>query len=206
MTDHAAYWQKKVGSYRDKDWALKPSLFAEAVLAKLGDGGKLLELGAGVGNDGLFFAEHGFDVLQTDLQDFRVPPAKELCFKTHDLSTSLPFSAESFDVVYAHLSLHYFSWQRTEELLSEIHALLRPNGRLALLVNSTDDPESEKGEEVERNFRRINGIEKRFFSIEQINSLTNNRFETILLDSNGETYKDREIGTEHLIRYVGKKK
>ncbi len=61
------YWAKLHEMYREKDWITKPSLFAETVKDYLPKKGTLLDLGAGLGQDSVYFKELGYEVTATDL-------------------------------------------------------------------------------------------------------------------------------------------
>lgn len=202
--DTGLYWSKKISKYSTQSWASKPSLFAEECVRLLPKGGELLELGCGYGNDGLWFKKRGFNVTQSDLEDYRSDDTNTIPFLAHDLRLPLKVN-KKFDVIYAHLSLHYFTEIRSESLMNELHDILSEDGVIAFLVNSAEDPESGTGEKVEENFYRIGGIEKRFFTINFTKQITQTYFEPLLLDDNGTSYKDREDGLVHLIRFVGRK-
>ncbi len=198
--------------YAKQDWIHKPSLFAEWAIQHFPTNGSLLDLGGGQGQDALYFAEKGYAVTLLDFTESALDRAREKFLNNsvnvrvvhHDMYQPLPFYAEDFDVVYAHLSLHYFGSDKTFELFNEIHTLLKPGGILALIVNSTSDPEYGTGEQIEPDYFLIDGLHKRFFSIESIRTYVT-RFQTIVLDAQGETYKDRATGVHNLIRFIGKK-
>lgn len=205
MANPKKYWDEKIAKYAKQDWADKPSLFAEHVIQFFPKQGKLLELGSGYGNDGLWFSDGGYDVTQLDLDDFRSTESKKLNFIKHDLAKPLAIN-DKFNIVYAHLSLHYFNTERTKILISELHNLLEDGGMVAFLVNSTADPEMGEGERVEENYHSLDGIKKRYFDIEFTQEVTKQYFKPLLLDDNGTSYKDKVNGMVNLIRFVGRKK
>jgi SAM-dependent methyltransferase len=208
------YWDEALKRYATKDWANKPTLFAEQIQQYLPHSGKILELGSGQGQDALCFAKQGYDVTATDLVDTGLKECElkarsqdiSLNFQLVDIGQALPFEDESFDIVYSHLGLHYLNKQGTEKLFQEIHRILKPGGILASLFNTVEDPEmSSSGfEKIEENYYREIAFDfyKRFFSVQETSKFIQNLFEPILLDNQGETYKD-EIKT--LIRLVAKK-
>ncbi len=205
--DHTDYWIKKLGKYETASWSGGPSLFAKQAIKFFPEKGRILELGAGVGQDGKWFSTKNYQVLSTDLTDKNKELGETTNFKTqkNDLSEPLNFEKSSFDVVYAHLSLHYFSAERTRELFDEIYEILKPDGILAFIVNSTKDPEITDGEEIEKNFREIDGIEKRFFDLEFTKKLTK-RYKIFICSDRGTSYKDKEKGIFQLIQFVGQKR
>jgi len=205
------YWTKKHQKYSKTDWIDKPTIFAKFVRRYLPEKGKLLELGAGQGQDARFFAELGLDVLATDfskeaLSLLRTKAKKQrvkLKLKHLDLSQPLSYPNESFDVVYSHLALQYFSGTITIKIFDEIHRVLKPNGLFTSLFNTLADPEVSLSREIEEGlYLTPSGLVKRFFTTSYLKKLAKGKFKTILIDNKGETYKD-EIKT--LIRFVGRK-
>lgn len=197
--------------YTAADWIDKPSIFAETAISYFPAGAKILDLGAGQGQDSRFFAEQGYDVTCTDIEQSALEQAqvklpkclkKSVHFQEVDLRQLLPFESESFDVVYAHLSLHYFDHKTTKSIFKEIQRVLKPGGVLAFFANSTDDPEWGTGKKLEDDYFQIDKTAKRYFSPESVRDFTR-YFETQLLDNHGETYKDAAKGVHNLIRYIG---
>lgn len=210
--DTNKYWDAKHLEYADKAWIDKPTLFAEFALKFFLKKGKLLELGCGQGQDSRFYAKNGFQVLATDFSRKAINLLIEKSEKEYvkldtklvDLSEKLPFKNNQFDVVYSHLALHYFNQQKTKELFNEIARVLKSKGVLACLLNTIEDPEIANFEMIENGLYKEPGkIVKRYFSVDTIKTFIEDKFEIIILDAKGETYKD-EIKT--LIRFIGKKK
>ncbi len=207
-------WSNIHSRYKKEDWIDKPSLFAQTAIAYFPETGKILELGAGQGQDARFFAGQGYDVISTDSSDSALALNKaklpqglkgKITIQNLDISKGFPFPDESFDIVYAHLSLHYFDHDTTIKIFHEIERVLRKGGILAFLVNSTNDPEYQEGEKIEKDFFRVEGMTKRYFTVETAKTFAAH-FETLLLDNKGETYKDSAKGIYNLIRFIGVKK
>ena len=104
---------------------------------------KVLELGCGVGTDGVQFARAGADYTGVDLTDAAVELAQKN-FELHGLAgifrtadaENLDFANDSFDLVYSHGVLHH-----TPEIgraISEIHRVLRPGGRAVVMLYHRD--------------------------------------------------------------------
>ncbi|HSW90550.1 MAG TPA: methyltransferase domain-containing protein [Candidatus Saccharimonadales bacterium] len=204
-------WTALHDDYKQRDWAKIPSMFAETSIAYFPQQGRVLDLGAGLGQDSRFFAEKGYDVVSTDLENgtleeqFADLPSElknKLSTARVDLREELPFGNGSFDVVYAHLSLHYFDYETTVRLIGEIQRVLRPGGVIAFFVNSTSDPEYASGTKIENDFFQVGDATKRYFSIETTREFTK-YIDTTLLDDKGETYKDAAKGVHNLIRFIG---
>lgn len=206
------YWAKKLSKYTDEEWAGKPSLFVIEAKAFYPRNGRVLEIGTGTGNDGLWLAEQGYRVTMTDFIDDQFPDIKEEAktrgveveLKRLDVRNLSELPSESFDVVHANLSLHYFDIETTKRIFAEIYRILKPIGVLSSLCNSTEDPECQEGEEIEKNFYKLNGIEKRFLDVATARELTS-EFDPIAIDNKGVTYKDRAMGIQNLIRIIVKK-
>lgn len=201
------HWSKLHDNYVSRGWADKPSLFAQTVLDYLPKNGTLLELGAGLGQDSMFFADQGYTVTASDLTLDRLNELSNKSIKVSsvDLRNLLPFKDSSFTIVYAHLSLHYFDDVITKQIFEEIYRILEPSGILAFFTNSVNDPQHGTGIEIERNYYEIDGTAKRFFDVESAKHYATG-FEPMLADNNGETYKDTDKGVHNLIRFVGIKK
>lgn len=207
-------WSDLHKDYKTRDWIDKPSLFAETALTYFPTTGRILDLGAGQGQDSRFFAEHGYEVVSTDFEESALLENKAklsgdleqtITLRLVDLRTVLPFEDESFEVVYTHLSLHYFDQETTTRIFGEIQRVLKPGGVLAFFVNSVHDPEYNTGTKLEEDYFLIDKTKKRYFSIDSTAAFTK-EFAVKLLDDQGETYKDRAKGVHNLIRFIGTKR
>jgi SAM-dependent methyltransferase len=211
MTD--TIWSDLHKDYAARDWIHKPSLFAETAITYFPPSGRLLDLGAGQGQDSRFFAERGYTVVSADIDEFALQQSESstnsdikqnLSIQRIDLRDPLPFGNESFDIVYAHLSLHYFDFATTTKIFDEIYRVLRPGGVFAFFVNSKRDPEYTSGAKLEDDYLQIGNTAKRFFDVAAAQQFAY-QFNTILADDQGETYKDTDKGIHNLIRYIGSK-
>ena len=136
---------------------------------------KVLDLGCGTGNDTLYLTEKGFQVIACDYSHVALEKVakqiKTAQTKFVDISQPLPFEDNSFDLIIADLSLHYFDEKTTFEVMKEIKRILTLNGSLIARVNSVLDTNygAGKGEKLEENFYFVNGYNKRFFTVEDAN-------------------------------------
>lgn len=204
-------WAKKHQMYSKQDWIDKPSIFAQEVTEYFPKKGRLLELGAGQGQDSRYFASLGLSVVSTDndtealrLNTEKSTGSKNIEVTNLDISKIFPYEDESFEVVYAHLSLHYFDAVTSQKIIKEIYRVLKPGGQIALLVNSVSDPEYGDGEKIEEDYFLVGATKKRYFSTETLAKFVT-IFKPIIFDNKGETYKDSAKGIHNLIRFVGKK-
>jgi len=135
-----------------------------------GDGKALLDLGCGDGRDAEFFLAHGFTVTAVDLADEairslqeRFPKIKAVCTDLRDVH----FPDAAFDVIYAHLSLHYFDDATTRTLFRTVHRMLRSGGYFFVKCKSIKDPLFMQGDKVGEDMYRhgdTNPMTRHFFS------------------------------------------
>lgn len=137
----------------------------------------ILDLGCGTGRDTNFLMRLGFDVVAADFSEkaleitHRRTPRAEI--KNVDFTSALPFADVGFGAVVASLSLHYFPWHLTLDILQEIRRCLTPGGHLLVRVNSTHDARyaSADKEEIEPNFYLIDGHPRRLFDRDDVLAL-----------------------------------
>jgi SAM-dependent methyltransferase len=96
---------------------------------------RLLEIGAGTGQDSAFFAGHGLDVVATDMSPEMVARCRDkgLDARVMDFS-ELRFEPESFDAVHAMNCLLHVPNTELPAVLAAIANVLRPGGLLFLGV------------------------------------------------------------------------
>jgi SAM-dependent methyltransferase len=95
------------------------------------DARRLLEIGAGTGEDSVFFADAGLDVVAVDLSPANVARcrAKGLTAYARDF-LNLGFDPESFDAVYAMNCLLHVPNADLPEVLRAVRTVLKPGGLL----------------------------------------------------------------------------
>lgn len=139
--------------------------------------GSVLEIGSGMGYDTRYLLDEGCRVTSLDFSWNALQQVARRLTSAQLVNASLPyplpFCAESFDVVVAGLSLHYFPWQETLNIIQEIGRVLRPRGLLLFRVNSTEDIAhgAGRGQEMEPNLFYHEGRYKRFFTEEMCRKL-----------------------------------
>lgn len=131
------------------------------------EGKSVLELGAGSGIDTRRLKLYSSTLISGDLK-----PVNDTVIKI-DHSQALAFESDQFDVVVASLTLHYFEWQKTEEIVEEIRRVLKSGGLLICRVNSELDVNygAEGFPRVEPGLYQVSGQLKRFFSEADIHRL-----------------------------------
>jgi len=185
--------------------------FAKQLVSELGEGKsrKLLDLGCGNGMDTLYFAEQGYNVTAVDVSESGIKMLQERLDEAslpnifavlHDISQPLAYPSSSFDVVYAHLSLHYFDDETTRQIIQNIHQLLATNGMFFIRCKSVDDPLYGKGENEGEDMFRSDHL-RHFFREEYMRSILEN-FEILSLDSSESSYHGK---TSAFLSVVAKK-
>jgi len=174
------YWDHIFAEPQDSkpdydDWLLKHKGLLEASREI-----PILDLGCGAGGDTLCLTELGYRVIACDFSDVALSrvkmhiPSAEV--RKVNLAELLPFEKNSAQVIVADLSLHYFSWEKTEAIFNELQRVLVPGGHLLCRVNSIQDVHFGAGEgsEIEPRFYEQNGQFKRFFNRDDLIRLLSN--------------------------------
>jgi SAM-dependent methyltransferase len=143
-TDYRRIRDRLVESYDDgasrRDKAVKQAwklAERDAFLARLhGEGAsRLLEIGAGTGQDSAFFAGNGLDVVATDMSPAMVTRCRAKGLNAHVMDFSdLDQEIGSFDAVYAMNCLLHVPNAELPAVLTPIGGLLRPGGLFFLGV------------------------------------------------------------------------
>ena len=137
----------------------------------------IIDLGCGTGNDTIYLQQHGYNTVSCDYAEEALNRLKErldtsatMCF---DMLEGLPFLSSNYKIIVANLSLHYFSWYDTEQVIGEIYRVLMKGGYLFCRVNSIKDKENGAGLgiPIEENYYDIGGKRKRFFNEKQLKIL-----------------------------------
>ena len=170
MKDQLAHWNNAHSEHWLRKHSTKQTSFAEEVNGRIAPGSALLELGCGEGNDSIYFAQQGHLVTATDFSNVAVDENQKhlvhdnLHFAVQDISQPLAFDDASFDVVYARLSLHYFTDATTKALFNEISRILKSGGVLHFMCKSTNEGLWGQGAKIEADMYELNGHVRHFFS------------------------------------------
>lgn len=135
----------------------------------------ILELGCGDGQDSRVLQQYAGSLISADLSpEMNNHPLKVKL----NHGNPLPFRDHSFDVVVASLCFHYFHWQQTLEIFSEVARILRANSILICRLNSEQDTNYGAGssEAIEPGLFRVDGQLKRFFSERDIEKVLDKKF------------------------------
>lgn len=190
MQDQKKLWNDAMTSEDVFKSTTKQTDFAEEVASIIPPHSKILDLGCGLGKDDAIFAQSGHTILATDFAELAIEKNKaqyknvpNLSFEVLDLNRSFPFSDNAFDVVYARLSLHYFTDSMTREIFQEIHRVLKPSGYLCFLCKSTNDKLYGEGIQIEKDMYERNGHVRHFFSEVYAKTLLEKYFKIVKIES-----------------------
>ena len=135
---------------------------------------KILDIGGGEGKDSVFFAKNGYEVFCLDFSENAIKSCKENVEKNKvedlvhptpfDISIPLNFADETFDAVFAHLSLHYFDDRTTTKIFDQIKRVLKKGGMFFVRVKSIKDPLYGRGEKIGKDIFLLDGHIRHFFS------------------------------------------
>jgi SAM-dependent methyltransferase len=132
--------------------------------------GFVLELGCGNGWDTVDLLSAGCEVIATDISTRNLAECTRSVPRANliqlDNGKTLPFPDKSFSVIIASLSLHYFSWDVTMQIASELRRCLKTDGILFARFNSIHDYNfgaSTMDPPIEPNLYFIGTMTKRFF-------------------------------------------
>lgn len=143
-------------------------------------GGTVIDLGCGKGNNSLFLKERGYNVIACDFSPVAIefinktnPLIDTMCF---DMISEFPNNIKNGDVVLASLSTHYFSLNDTINLYGNIRNILNLTGYFIFRVNSKKELEDRDKpyikSMIEKDYYLLNdGSIKRYFDIDSISTL-----------------------------------
>lgn len=115
---------------------------------------RMLEIGPGAGRDTIFFYMKNLEVTALDISSKMLDYLRE---KLPNLQTihadirqgvkNLP--EESYDCIYARLSLHYFNDEDTKKIFNELYRILKKDGLIFLEVRSAKDDKYDEAEKID---------------------------------------------------------
>ena len=167
-------------------FGLEPSLPAKKALNifKENNCSKIVELGAGLGRDSIYFGKNSINVTALDYSKNGIKVINEKIKKENlissistlkfDIREDLPFESNSVDACYSHMLYCMALTQKDlDKLNSEIHRILKPGGLNIYTVRNTDDGDYKKGIHRGEDLYEIDGFIIHFFSKDKILNLTN---------------------------------
>ena len=166
-------------------FGLEPSLAAtkSIKLFKEKNIKNILELGAGLGRDTIFFAQNFIKVKALDYSPSAIKIINEkaskkgllnfVSTKVFDIRKRLPLDDNSVEACFSHmLYCMALSNQQLEYLNREIHRILKPNGINIYTVRHTGDGDYKNGDYIGEDLYENEGFIVHFFSEEKIKNLS----------------------------------
>jgi len=199
IPDQIPLWERKHAEGVHENLRHQPSPLAELTEHYFVDTSNILELGCGVGRDAEFFVNCGHSVVATDSSIVVIEQDRQhfanigIQFDVLDMRGALPYINDTFDVVYANLSLHYYSHKDTKRIVQNIKGVLKAGGVLVFSCKSVENLELGSGDEVEEGvFVSDSGHVRHLFSEEYTRRLLKGLFEIEYLDVTDEVYNGQE--------------
>ena len=175
-------------------FGLDPSLSAKKALElfKEKNINKIVEIGAGLGRDTLFFAKNlihttaldyspsGIDIINQKTKKNNL--SNYISTKLFDLRQKLPFEDNSIEACYSHmLYCMALTTSDLKKLNNEILRILKPGGINIYTVRHTNDGDFQNGIHIGEDLYENDGFIVHYFSEDKVNSLLNG-FKNISLE------------------------
>ncbi len=143
---------------------------------------KIIEIGAGLGRDSIFFAKNSIHTTALDysLAGIKVINQKIkknnlsnfISTKLFDIRKKLPFEDNSIDACYSHmLYCMALTTNDLKKLNNEILRVLKPGGINIYTVRHTNDGDFQNGIHIGEDLYENDGFIVHYFSEEKVNSL-----------------------------------
>lgn len=182
MSDLKTFWNKSSATIPDDKDAANYAVEKEKLFPR---NSIVCDLGGGSGEDAIHFSQQGHQVTVIDISDLALSKAQAnaekqgLTIKTQqcDLSSGeLPLQADTYDIVYSRLALHYFRPAVLAQLFAGVYTALKPQGVAYLTVKSPDDEAEmkyleETTEKLEDGVYGEDGHIKTRYSVEQLEQI-----------------------------------
>lgn len=203
------YWKKHLDDHKGEDLDFLSDLWIEKyadIFDKI-PRGDALDLGCGLGQYTQYLMNNGFEVTSADISEEVLGRLKSsiagVNIKQLDMSKPLPFEDNSFDLVFANLSIHYFDKKTTVNLLKEIRRILKDGGYFIGSVNSSKTFKfiKEHAKEIEENYYYERGRMVRLWNKEQFDYFFKD-FELVILEEVETTRWNR---TKIMWEFIAKK-
>ena len=193
LNRQSQHWETNF-SNKPEMFGLEPSLPAKKALNifKENNCSKIVELGAGLGRDSIYFAKNLINVTALDYSENGIKVINKKIKKENltssisalkfDIREDLPFESNSVDACYSHMLYCMALTQKDlEKLNSEIHRILKPGGINIYTVRNTDDGDYKKGIHRGEDLYEVDGFIINFFSKDKILNLISG-FKNISID------------------------
>ena len=185
LDQQSQHWEKNF-SNKPEMFGLEPSLSAKKALKsfKKKKVDKIIEIGAGLGRDTVFFAKN---LIHTTALDYSASGIKVInqkakqdnlsnyiSTKLFDIRKKLPFEDNSVQACYSHmLYCMALTTIDLEKLNNEILRILKPGGSNIYTVRHINDGDFQKGIHRGEDLYENDGFIVHYFSEKKVNSLLN---------------------------------
>ena len=185
LNQQSQHWESNFSS-KPEMFGLDPSYSAKKSLEifKKHNIKNILELGAGLGRDTIYFAKNNIKVYALDFSPYAINTIikkskklgldKLITAEVFDIRKDFSFIEKNFDCCYSHM-LYCMALTESdlEELNKKIHLKLKGDGINIYTVRNTSDGDFKKGSHIGENLYEMNGFIVHFFSDEKIKKLLN---------------------------------
>ena len=193
LDQQSQHWESNFSS-KPEMFGLTPSLPAKKALElfqkKKID--KIVEIGAGLGRDTIFFAKNSIHTVALDYSPSGIKVIKQkikkenlsnyISTKLFDVREKLPFEDNSIEACYSHmLYCMALTTDDLQKLNSEIQRILKPGGINIYTVRHINDGDFQRGIHRGEDLYENDGFIVHYFSEEKVNSLLNG-FKNISLE------------------------
>ena len=193
LDQQSQHWEKNF-SNKPEMFGLEPSISAKKALNFFKEKkiNNIIELGAGLGRDSIFFAKNNIKIQALDYSSSGIEIINHkikrdnlsnyISTKLFDVREKLPFKDNSIDACYSHmLYCMALTIDDLQKLNKEIHRILKPNGLNIYTVRHTNDGDYKNGKHIGEDLYENDGFIVHYFSEEKVNSLLNG-FKNIALE------------------------
>ena len=184
LDQQSQHWEASF-SNKPEMFGLEPSHSAQKALEifKKNNINYIVELGAGLGRDTIFFAKNALKVHVLDYSASAIKIIKEkakennledlITTEIFDIRKKLPFDDQKFQGSYSHmLYCMALSNSDLENLNNEICRILKPGGINIYTARHTDDGDYKNGIHIGEDLYENDGFIVHFFSKEKVNQLS----------------------------------
>ena len=184
LDQQSQHWEESFLS-KPEMFGLDPSIAAIKALKFFKDQNikKIVELGAGLGRDTVYFAKNSIHVEALDYskasiksitnKSLKINLVKFIKTKIFDVRKKLPFEDNSVEACFSHM-LYCMALVNSEleNLNKEIHRILKPGGINIYTVRHTEDGDYKNGIHRGENLYENDGFIIHFFSKNKVNQLS----------------------------------
>ena len=193
LNQQSQHWEENF-SNKPEMFGLEPSIPAKKSLKLFQNQNisKIIELGAGLGRDTIYFAKNSIHVVALDYSQSGLEAINQKAKKNSlsnsittnffDVRKKLPFEDNSVEACYSHmLYCMALTTSELENLNNEIYRVLKPNGINIYTVRHTKDGDYKNGIHRGEDLYEKDGFIVHFFSEKKVKSLLKG-FKNISID------------------------